>query len=269
MKQKAVLTEYEIKSTKISEPLSIGLVADLHERKADDLFELLKDAKPDLIAIAGDTLERVTGEDLARRRKRDPLRIAVFTAAYYADHAIRFVTRNKNFADPENSYRFLRGAAGIAPVVMSLGNHEEELTEADYEVLSENNITLLDNSDTTVSVKSQNLHIGGISMICDENWLDEFSNQTGYKILLCHYPEYYDEYIKGKDIDLVLSGHNHGGQIRIFGKGALSSSTGLFPKYDRGYFDNRMIVTAGCANTTAIPRIKNPREIVIIKLSPE
>ena len=234
MKQKAVLTEYEIKTNKLSGPLAIALIAHLHERKADDLVELLKSANPDLIAIAGDTLERFTGEDLARRRKKDPIRIAVFTAAYYVDHALRFITRNKNLADPENAYRFLRGAAGIAPVFMSFGNHEEELTEE-----------------------------------CDEKWLDEFSNQTGYKILLCHHPEYYDEYIKGKDIDLVLSGHNHGGQIRIFGKGALSSSSGLFPKYDRGLFYDRLVVSAGCSNTTAIPRIKNPREVVIIKLIPD
>lgn len=73
MKQKAVLTEYEIKTNKLSGPLAIALIADLHERKADDLFELLKSANPDLIAIAGDTLERFTGEDLARRRKRIPL----------------------------------------------------------------------------------------------------------------------------------------------------------------------------------------------------
>ena len=73
MKQKAVLTKYELKSNKIAEPLTIGLIADLHERKADDLFELLKAAKPDLIAIAGDTLERITGEDLARRRQNNPV----------------------------------------------------------------------------------------------------------------------------------------------------------------------------------------------------
>lgn len=269
MKQKAVLTEYEIKTNKLSGPLAIALIADLHERKADDLFELLKSANPDLIAIAGDTLERFTGEDLARRRKKDPVRIAVFTAAYYVDHALRFITRNKNLADPENAYRFLRGAAGIAPVFMNFGNHEEELTEEDYALINDNKITLLDNSDTTVTVKGQDLHIGGLPMICDEKWLDEFSNQTGYKILLCHHPEYYDEYIKGKDIDLILSGHNHGGQIRIFGKGALSSSSGLFPKYDRGLFYDRLVVSAGCSNTTAIPRIKNPREVVIIKLIPE
>lgn len=269
MKQKAVLTKYELKSNKIAEPLTIGLIADLHERKADDLFELLKAAKPDLIAIAGDTLERITGEDLARRRKNDPVRIAVFTAAYYVDHAIRFVTRNKNYADPKNAYCFLRGAAGVAPVFMSLGNHEEELTEEDYALINDNKITLLENSDTTVIVNGQELHIGGVSTICDESWLDDFSSRAGYKILLSHYPEYYDEFIKGKDIDLVLSGHNHGGQIRIFGKGALSSSTGLFPKYDRGVFDGRLVVTAGCSNTTAIPRINNPREVVIIKLSPE
>ena len=87
--------------------------------------------------------------------------------------------------------------------------------------------------------------------------------------MLCHHPEYYERLLKDKDIDLILSGHNHGGQFRIFGKGLLSSSTGLFPKYDRGLFDGRLVVSAGCANTTAIPRFFNPREAVIIRLLPD
>ena len=269
MKQTAVLTEYEIKSKKINKPLKIGLISDLHERKADDIFELLKIAAPDMIAIAGDTLERFGEEHYERVNELNPIKSVFFIIAMYVDHAVRVITRNKNTAEPENAYRFLKASGKLAPSFMSLGNHEEELTEEDYALINYNKITLLENSDTTVKFKGQELHIGGVSTICDESWLDDFSSRTGYKILLSHYPEYYDEFIKGKDIDLVLSGHNHGGQIRIFGKGALSSSTGLFPKYDRGVFDGRLVVTAGCSNTTAIPRINNPREVVIIKLSPE
>jgi predicted MPP superfamily phosphohydrolase len=108
-----------------------------------------------------------------------------------------------------------------------------------------------------------------LSSFYDEEWLRGFSEEKGFKILLCHHPEYYDRFVKETDIGLVLSGHNHGGQFRLFGKGLISSSSGLFPKYDRGIFENRLVISAGCSNTAAVPRLCNPREVVIIKLSPE
>lgn len=269
MKQSAVLTEYEIKSNKIKKPLKLALVADMHEREPDGIIALLKKSKPYLIAVAGDTLERVTGEHLSQRRKRNPVRIAIYTVAYYTDHALRYITRSKNFAVHENGYRFLRKAANIAPCYMSLGNHEEALTDEDYAFITGNGITLLDNADTTAVINNQELIIGGLSSFYDEEWLAEFSKKQGFKLLLCHHPEYYDELIKDKDVDLILSGHNHGGQIRLFGKGLFSSSSGLFPKYDRGVFDGRLVVSTGCSSTVATPRIKNPREVVIINLLPE
>lgn len=269
MQTNAVLTEYRIKSNKLNQPLKIGLITDLHERSPGVFLAMLRKAKPDLIAVAGDLLERTTGENLTERRKTNPIRIAVYTTAYYIDQAIRIITRSKNFAEPENSYRFLREASLIAPVFMSLGNHEEQLTAEDYRLIAENNITLLDNKDTKVCINNNELLIGGLSTIRDDEWFESFSEKQGMKILLSHHPEYYDEFISKKDIDLVLSGHNHGGQMRLFGRGVLSSSSGLFPKYDHGLYDNRLVVSAGCSNTTAIPRINNPKELVIINLSPK
>ncbi len=237
MKQTAVLTEYEIKSKKINKPLKIGLISDLHERKADDIFELLKIAAPDMIAIAGDTLERFGEEHYERVNELNPIKSVFFIIAMYVDHAVRVITRNKNTAEPENAYRFLKASGKLAPSFMSLGNHEEELTENDRSLLSEYGVTLLDNSSVKAEINGQELLI--------------------------------DRFVKETDIDLVLSGHNHGGQFRLFGKGLISSSSGLFPKYDRGIFENRLVISAGCSNTAAVPRLCNPREVVIIKLSPE
>ena len=269
MKQTAVLTEYEIKSKKINKPLKIGLISDLHERKADDIFELLKIAAPDMIAIAGDTLERFGEEHYERVNELNPIKSIFFIIAMYVDHAVRVITRNKNTAEPENAYRFLKASGKLAPSFMSLGNHEEELTENDRSILSEYGVTLLDNSSVKAEINGQELLIGGLSSFYDEEWLKGFSEEKGFKILLCHHPEYYDRFVKETDTDLVLSGHNHGGQFRLFGKGLISSSSGLFPKYDRGIFENRLVISAGCSNTAAVPRLCNPREVVIIKLSPE
>ena len=85
-----------------------------------------------------------------------------------------------------------------------------------------------------------------VTLIFQDGFSVEF--EKGFKILLCHRPEYYDRFVKETDIDLVLSGHNHGGQFRLFGKGLISSSSGLFPKYDRGIFENRLVISAGCSN---------------------
>lgn len=100
-------------------------------------------------------------------------------------------------------------------------------------------------------------------------WLDEFSRIRGYKILLCHHPEYYDRYIKKLPIDLVLSGHAHGGQIRLFGHGLFAPGQGVFPKYTSGIYDNRLVVSRGLANTAkVVPRLWNETELVYIVLSP-
>ena len=93
--------------------------------------------------------------------------------------------------------------------------------------------------------------------------------QDGYKILLSHHPEYYEPYIKELPIDLVLSGHAHGGQCRIFGQGLIAPGQGFFPKYTSGIYDERLIVSRGIGNQFIVPRVNNPREIIVIKINGE
>lgn len=266
MAQDAVLTEYRIKSNKLDSEMKIALITDLHERNPDDILPLLRKAKPDLIAVAGDVLERFNYDEPEEHIKINPVKTAVFIAAYFANRVLKKITGFKNPAKTENAYRFLREASKLAPVYMSPGNHEEKLTEDDYIFLSKNNIHYLDNSGAEFIFKNQRINIGGLSSYFDDKWLKDFSQKQGFKLLLCHHPEYYDPMISKLDIDLTLSGHTHGGQIRLFGRGVLSSTVGLFPKYDKGVFDDRLVVSAGCSNTTAIPRIKNPREVVLITI---
>ena len=66
---------------------------------------------------------------------------------------------------------------------------------------------------------------------------------------------------------MVLSGHAHGGQIRIFDKGILAPGQGFFPKYTHGMYDSKMIVGRGIGNQVPIPRINNPSEIIVITLN--
>ena len=271
MSKKAVLTEYTLSLPKIKKPFDLALVSDLHERRSDDILMLLKKAKPDLIAIAGDTFERVGdgSTDRSGRVKRgSALQFAIKAAAYFNYFMIHTFSK-KNLPKTENAYSFLTEAAKLAPVYLSLGNHEYDLEDEDIRTLENNGIVLLDNADCCANVKGDLLRIGGLSSEPDGEWLERFSQSVGFKLLLCHHPEYYDSMVSELDIDLVLAGHNHGGQIRLFGHGVLSSRSGLFPRYDSGVFDDRLVVSAGCSNTVALPRLFNPRELVVIHLNPK
>ena len=96
------------------------------------------------------------------------------------------------------------------------------------------------------------------------DWLDGFECQPGYRLLLSHHPEYWHRYLRSRQIDLILSGHAHGGQIRLFGQGLFSPGQGLLPKYSSGIHGN-MIISRGLSNTGGVvPRLFNPTETVYI-----
>ena len=97
------------------------------------------------------------------------------------------------------------------------------------------------------------------------DWLDEFYKLPMPKVLLCHHPEYYGKYIDNKKIDLIVSGHAHGGQWRIFGRGVFAPGQGLFPKYTKGLYDNRFVISTGLKKGS-IPRFFNPTEVVFVKI---
>lgn len=102
-------------------------------------------------------------------------------------------------------------------------------------------------------------------------WPDAFEQQPGYHILLSHHPEYWESYLINRHIDLVFSGHAHGGQIRVFDHGLYAPDQGLWAKYTRGMHhhgpNGSMIISTGLSNTGGIvPPLFNPREIVYIRL---
>ena len=246
---------------KYNTPLRIALLADLHDREFGWITDSLKAHKPDIICIAGDLVHRVDTDT-------DGL-----------------VIDQTQYVLP-----FLKASAKIAPTFMSLGNHEWTLCGEDIATMAETGVTVLDNS----FVRFKNVVIGGLSSAgvtayreyCkgkperypewnygdrpdatepNVSWLGDFCQQDGYKILLSHHPEYRDRYLKGLPIDLVLSGHAHGGQIRLFGQGMFAPGQGVLPKFTSGVHGN-MIISKGLANTAGmVPRLFNPREVVYIE----
>lgn len=92
----------------------------------------------------------------------------------------------------------------------------------------------------------------------------------GYTILLSHRPELFDVYVES-GVDLVFSGHAHGGQFRIpFIGGVVAPNQGVFPKYDAGIFaegNTNMVVSRGVGNSIIPFRVNNRPEVIIIELT--
>lgn len=247
--------EYTLTSSRIEKGFRAAIVADLHDRPYDRILSLLGEIKPDMILIPGDLSEAL--------HRHAP-------------------------EDVKQGLSFLRATAKIAPTFYSLGNHEigarhkellrhgcvrqteERLHPYWREVIRSSGAVLLDEDFVTW----RGITIGGLGSgllregrVPDLAWLDSFTAQKGYKILLCHHPEYYAKYLRPLDIDLVVSGHAHGGQWRIFGRGVYAPDQHLFPKYTSGVHEHRLVISRGVANTAApIPRFFNPCEVVVVRV---
>jgi len=225
--------------------LRAAMVADTHGEDPSAWLRLADEAEPDLFLIPGDITYR-------------------------------------HSPDPEAAGRLLGALVSRAPVFMSLGNHERMSADRVREEASRTGAKLLEESSESFC----GLTVGGLTSGYvkepgkirqghfrktpepDLGFAGRFAALPGFKILLSHHPEYYPEYLKRLDIDLILSGHAHGGQWRIFGKPVFAPGQAFFPRYAQGFIDGRLIVSRGLANNAPAPRFGNNRELVIIDLVP-
>lgn len=256
-------TEYFIPSPI---PRTIALVTDLHEFEPEPVLEILRQVRPDVIAVTGDTMERHHRGGNLDKGDRSLSSRFVCAGIRAAEILGALLYPEPKAAQTENAYRFFREAGRIAPVLLSRGNHELFLTQEDRAVMAEAGVTLLDNG----SVELGGILFGGLTSrqvtgALDTAFLEAFSASPKYKMLLCHHPEYYPQ-LSHYPIDLILSGHCHGGQIRVCGRGIFAPGQGLLPKYHHGVYHGHLVVSAGCANTAPIPRWGNEPEVVIVRL---
>ena len=250
------ISRHNLSTQKPGVDISIALVADLHSKKYGKVISKLKDISPDIILCAGDILERLDG-----------------------------------YRDKENKigFEFLTEAKKIAPTYYSFGNHElyggskelrrlphtnRYITPENMKKIRKSGAVLLDDE----YVEHNGVLIAGLSSglknknsnIPNLEFAKCFADKDGYKILMCHHPEYYKNHLLGLDFDLILSGHAHGGQWRILGLGIYAPNQGLFPKYTSGIYDGRLIVSRGVSNSVfPIPRIFNRCEVVHIRIKSE
>lgn len=254
-----VTTEIEISNKKIPEVFSdyrIVHISDLHNTEfgTDNkkLIKKIEDAKPDIIVMTGDII------DIYRPR--------IKVALHLAEELVK-----------------------IAPVYFVSGNHDvkadgREFLFAGYKELG---VNILRNRTVTLEKNGESISLSGID---DPKFLDDFMSGTDeentenilqtlvqnqdeiFKILLAHRPEMMDVY-SSLGIDLVFTGHAHGGQINLpFKGGLIAPGQGWFPEYYKGVYtkgNTQMIVNRGLGNSAFPFRINNKPEIIIAELKSE
>lgn len=249
-----IVREYVIESDKISSPVTLVLLSDLHGCEHPTLVEQIEGISPDLILLCGDMInqDHETGEDI------------LVTASV------------------------VRELCEIAPVYYSLGNHELArigLHEHDAvkRILAEGAV-LLEKDYVDLEIRGNSLRLGGLytpnsaetakpSSDSVEGFLSDFCATGSFRILLEHRPASFTDaiYPAGYEPELVISGHLHGGHVILPFIGPIyGANSGFFPKYALGAFEfgnSTLIVSAGLSTDRhIIPRVNNPTEITKITL---
>ncbi|SET61313.1 hypothetical protein SAMN05660297_02926 [Natronincola peptidivorans] len=248
-------TKIDYSNTKIPNEFNgyrIVHISDLHNKKfgknQEGLLKKVEAASPDIIVVTGDLIDR---------RKYDL----------------------------ETAMEFIDGAMKIAPIYYVSGNHEawsgeyenisQRLQNSDVQILDDTKVNLikdgamieilgLSDPDFLTSSYMESTNTSKL-----EEHLAGLADDSVFQILLSHRPELFDLYAD-ENIDIIFSGHAHGGQFRIpFIGGLVAPEQGLFPKYTSGVHiqkQSTMIVSRGLGNSIIPVRIFNRPEIVVVTL---
>lgn len=234
----------------------IAHVSDLHnaefEKGNSELLQMLSDNAPDMIVITGDLVDaRHTDIGIALEFAKEAVQIA----------PVYYVTGNHEASLPQ--YEELRTGLEVCGVVV-LEDKAVQLERNGEKMM------LLGLSDPNFTIKSD--MFGEVSAMISTKPGSLMEAENSYTILLSHRPELFDTYVNC-GIDLVLSGHAHGGQFRLpLIGGLIAPNQGLLPKYDAGVFtdgNTNMVVSRGLGNSIIPFRFNNCPEIVLIELSTE
>lgn len=243
------VTKYQHKSKKIPKSFlnyRILQISDLQNKQFGKhhkkIVSIIKKQNPDCIVITGDLLDR-------------------------------------NRTDVQSAIEFISKIVNIAPIYYVSGNHEHQSKKYNelISLLKQNNVFILENHKEFITKKFETISIFGIKdKSVNPNYHKVLyalskTEKTDFQILLSHRPELFSIYNQ-YNIDLVFTGHAHGGQIRIpFIGGIFSPHQGFFPKYTSGIYkqnNTSMIVSRGLGNSTFPFRINNRPELVVVTLFP-
>lgn len=232
----------------------IAQVSDLHNaefgKNNAELLKQLSESKPDIIVITGDLIDaQHTDVEIALCFARESVKIA---PTYY-------VTGNHEAASSQ--YDDLKSGLEAAGVIVL----EDETV---YIEQGGETISLLGLADTDFTIRGD--MFGEVPAMVSTKLRNLVEDESRYTILLSHRPELFETYVDG-GIDLVFSGHAHGGQFRLpFIGGLVAPNQGLFPQYDAGLYTDggtSMVVSRGIGNSIIPFRFNNRPEIVLVELN--
>lgn len=250
------VNKYVINSDKINNDIKIVMISDVHDnncRIKDKVISKIKELDPDVILCVGDIIDNSSTND-------------------------------------QEMISFFKELESISDVYLSLGNQEKEYYQKkDFKKFNNLGINVLDNCYQDIAVNGQRIRIGGMydyafshidGKISEESmknnqtyqFLETMTNTDDFTLMMAHRP---DSFIFGEankwPIDLVCSGHLHGGQVILpFVGGIFAPDQGWFPEITAGMYHLdklNLLVTRGISSSNEkIPRFNNPGEIVEIVL---
>ncbi|WP_050180145.1 metallophosphoesterase [Domibacillus robiginosus] len=239
------VTKLEVESERIPPAFNgyrIAQLSDLHSKlfgeRQHALAEKVKQEKPDVIVYTGDLIDLQRGGEAA-------------------------------------GYVLMKEMVKIAPVFFVTGNHEgPDFTETEKQ-LQAMGVQVLRNERTVLRRGGETVQLLGIDdplLTPTSEAIEQAGEKTKsgqYKILLSHRPELFASYAEAK-MDVIFTGHAHGGQVRLpFIGGLFAPGQGLFPAYTAGAHtlgSSTMVVNRGLGNSTAPQRLFNRPEIVVLTL---
>lgn len=281
--QQVYITTYEIVDEEIPEAFDgyrIVQVTDVHsirsQEQADSLFDKIATQQPDAVVLTGDLLD----------------------STYYTEENNALKSGESDKIAGRDTVDFIERLTEYYYVYFVYGNHEmvllDDVDNNSFKVaMEEIGVIFLNNDGVKISKDDESIYMLGIQdpatlykdsdyAECDTHSerIDAMMNNVMalreedlYTVLLSHRPEYFEDYAK-KKVDLVLTGHAHGGQMRLPGAGGLyAPGQGWFPEYTEGLHvsgETCMIIGRGIGDSTELPRFLNPPEInTIILKRPE
>lgn len=250
--ERLILRTYTVASPKLTAEVRLAVVTDFHSSdNADDVVAMVASCAPDAMLMVGDMFD----DDTANR-------------------------------PTERTLSLMRQLSAQYPCYYVSGNHEAWTGEMDalYQQTEEAGVTVLRMSSGVLTVRGQRIALCGVpdpyEMVFSgapdtEEQLRqalEDVDSADFTVLLAHRPELLAKYAQFP-VDLVVSGHAHGGQVRIPGvlNGLYAPNQGWFPKLAGGAYTQdgtTLIVSRGLAVRTRLPRIFNRPEVVLVRCVP-
>ena len=250
--ERLILRTYTVVSPKLTAEVRLAVVTDFHSSdNADDVVAMVASCAPDAVLMVGDMFD----DDTANR-------------------------------PTERTLSLMRQLSAQYPCYYVSGNHEAWTGEMDalYQQTEEAGVTVLRMSSGVLTVRGQRIALCGVpdpyEMVLSgapdtEEQLRqalEDVDSADFTVLLAHRPELLAKYAQFP-LDLVVSGHAHGGQVRIPGvlNGLYAPNQGWFPKLAGGAYTQdgtTLIVSRGLAVRTRLPRIFNRPEVVLVRCVP-